>query len=194
MIRASLVSMAALLTFALSAPTAVAGPEAEALIGDAAERIAMGEYRAADLSALIDTERVARFTLGRHARTIDAQDLERYSGALETALHRAFQTGGAHLQSGQLDVVGSTDRNPRDSIVTTRIRVSGEAPLTVRWRVIERDGEWRVVDVEALGLWLAIEQRAQVSAILGQRGATIDDVISAFDRQVAKLETGATRG
>ncbi len=57
----------------------------------------------------------------------------------------------------------------------------GEAPETVRWRVINRNGSWRVVDVQAFGLWLAIEQRAQIAAILDQNGGSIDDVIASLD-------------
>ena len=46
--------------------------------------------------------------------------------------------------------------------------------------MIERNGEWRVGDVEVLGLWLAIEQRAQIAAILDKPRATIDDAIAAL--------------
>ena len=53
--------------------------------------------------------------------------------------------------------------------------------MTVRWRVMERDGAWRVVDVEVSGLWLAIEQRAQIAAIMDKPHATIDDAIAALD-------------
>jgi phospholipid transport system substrate-binding protein len=54
------------------------------------------------------------------------------------------------------------------------------SPITLRWRVIERGGKWSVVDLEFAGLWLAIEQRAQVSAILDRPGADIEDVIATF--------------
>ena len=53
-------------------------------------------------------------------------------------------------------------------------------PLKVRWRVIERKGNWSVVDLEVAGIWLAIEQRAQVASILSRPGANIDDVIAQF--------------
>ncbi len=42
-------------------------------------------------------------------------------------------------------------------------------------------GEWKVVDVEVLGLWLAIEQRAQIAAIMDKPRATIDDAIDALN-------------
>ncbi len=50
----------------------------------------------------------------------------------------------------------------------------------MRWRVLRRDGDWRLVDVEVHGMWLAIEQRAQIAAILDRPRATIDDAIAAL--------------
>ena len=38
------------------------------------------------------------------------------------------------------------------------------------------------VDLEFSGGWLAIEQRAQIAAILDRPGADIDDVIAQFGR------------
>ena len=48
--------------------------------------------------------------------------------------------------------------------------------MIMRWRVLLRDGEWRLVDVEVHGLWLAIEQRAQIVTLLDKRGVSIRDI------------------
>jgi len=74
-------------------------------------------------------------------------------------------------------VVGSRDRSARDTIVTVQVTLPGEAPETVRWRLLDRGGAWKVVDVQVQGLWLAIEQRAQVAAILDRSGG-IDAAIA----------------
>ena len=84
------------------------------------------------------------------------------------------------MKNAKVEVIGSVDRTETDSVVETRVTQKGEDPMTVRWRVMERGGAWRVVDVEVLGLWLAIEQRAQIAAILDKPRATIDDAIAAL--------------
>ena len=99
----------------------------------------------------------------------------------EKFLVGTFQDQKNKLKNAKVEVLGSVDRNDKDSVVETRVTQEGEDPQTVRWRVIERNGEWRVVDVEVLGLWLAIEQRAQIAAILDKPRATIDDAIAALD-------------
>ena len=93
----------------------------------------------------------------------------------------SFEDQREKFRDAEITVTGSKDRTPTDSIVETRVVRPGEAPQTVRWRVIEKNGDWRVVDVEVLGLWLAIEQRAQIAAIMDRPRATIDDAINALN-------------
>ena len=128
----------------------------------------------------IDIAAVARFTLGKHARRVSAEEQTRFTDAFSAFLAETFRDNADTFQDARIEVLGSTDRSETDSIVATRVTPKGEDPMTVRWRVIERNGEWRVVDVEVLGLWLAIEQRAQISAILDRPRATIDDAIAAL--------------
>lgn len=177
--RTIIAALALSLATPLAAP-AHAGPQAEALVAGAAEELVSGQFTGRELAELIDTRRIARFTLGRHARTLPASEVARYEAAFETFLETTFEAHAERFLAAEVQVLGSVDRNARDSIVTTRVRVPGEGSETVRWRVIERDGVWRVVDVEAFGLWLAIEQRAQIAAILDQRRGNIDEVIAAL--------------
>ena len=177
MVRTALISLAAI----LMAGAAHAGVEAETLIAETATELSTGQIDSNALDEVVDATAIARFTLGRHVRNLPEADVQRFSAAFDRFLDSTFDDQAARFSGAQIDVIGSTDRSPNDSIVTTRVTLPGEAPETVRWRVIRRDGTWRVVDVQAFGLWLAIEQRAQIAAILDQNGASIDDVIASLD-------------
>ena len=129
----------------------------------------------------MDLDTVANFTLGKYARRVTDQERSRFADAFETYLLSSFEDQREKFRDAEITVTGSKDRTPTDSIVETRVVRPGEAPQTVRWRVIEKNGDWRVVDVEVLGLWLAIEQRAQIAAIMDRPRATIDDAINALN-------------
>ncbi len=176
MFRALLASTA----LAVMAFPAAAGPEAEALIAGAAKQITDPQTGRDAFRDSVDVPTVARFTLGKHARRVTETERTRFAEAFENFLLETFDEHRTKFVDAEVEVIGSKDRSPTDSIVETRISPKGEEPFTVRWRVIQRDGEWRVVDVEVLGLWLAIEQRAQIAAILDRPRATIDDAISAL--------------
>lgn len=174
-------SVAAFVILSFAAPQALAGPEAEAIIERAVDRFEAGRFDVTNLRETVDVRRIARFTLGRHAHGFSEDDIDRYTEAFERFLIRTLNQEAGRFEGADIRVSGSIDRAPADSIVITEVNVSGAAPETVRWRVLERDGDWKVVDVEAFGLWLAIEQRAQVAAILDRRRADIEAVIDALE-------------
>ena len=167
-------TLVAAAAIALAPLPALAGPEAEALIAGAAADISDPAKGEEAFTRSIDVAAVARFALGKHARRVSPDEQARFTAALSEFLTDTFR-------DADVEVLGSKDRSETDSIVATRVTREGEEPMIVRWRVIEREGEWRVVDVEVLGLWLAIEQRAQISAILDRPRATIDDAIAALN-------------
>lgn len=181
MLRTAFLSLA----LVTSIPLASAGhnqiESAEALVSTAAQDISQTENaRVADaVLEHIDTRAIANFTLGRHGRTIPAADKARFVSAFEGFLRRQIETNVDQFKGIEVEVVDTAARNARDAIVTTQLH-GGAVPLKVRWRVIERKGSWSVVDLEVAGIWLAIEQRAQVASILSRPGADIDDVIAQF--------------
>ncbi|WP_340691767.1 ABC transporter substrate-binding protein [Hyphomonas sp.] len=167
-------------SFAIMALSAQASPEAEALIAGTATQISNTQTGAGPLTEAVDIQAIARFTLGKHSRRLSDDEQARFTAAFEAFLVSTFENQKNKLKNAKVDVIGSVDRNEKDSVVETRVTQKGEDPTIVRWRVMERNGEWRVVDVEVLGLWLAIEQRAQIAAILDKPRATIDDAIAAL--------------
>ncbi|MEM9055140.1 MAG: ABC transporter substrate-binding protein [Pseudomonadota bacterium] len=150
----------------------------EALVEQAALSIeeTQGEALADAVLSALDLELIAQFTLGRYATSLSSEDQSKFATALEAFLRKQLVAQSAKLQNVSLEVLQTANRNARDAIVTTRVTGFGE-PLTLRWRVVQRKGAWSVVDLEFQGVWLAIEQRAQINAILSKPGAAIDDVI-----------------
>ncbi|MEL6725321.1 MAG: ABC transporter substrate-binding protein, partial [Pseudomonadota bacterium] len=88
-------------------------------------------------------------------------------------------------------VTGSTDRNPRDSIVDTEIVRADGQELEVRWRVLNRGGTYQVVDValnaEGNLIWLAIEQQAQFLSILDQNNGSADALLNKINSMTDEL-------
>ena len=152
---------------------------AESLIEDAAESLKQSdEDEIADvLLSYVETDAIARFTLGNHAKRLSESALRRYTTAFEAWLQTQVENHSHRIGAVGLTVADVDYRNRNDAIVTTAVRQQGET-VRLRWRVIRRDGKWGVVDLQFAGVWLAIEQRAQVDAILDRPGADIDEVIA----------------
>ncbi|ABI76030.1 toluene tolerance protein, Ttg2 family [Hyphomonas neptunium ATCC 15444] len=172
-----------LLSAALIAqPAAAVGATPEAVVNTAVERTlsALEDNQISDQEAdaileLIDVDRVAPFTMGRHWRTMDDATQASFVKAFRQFARVQLREHLAEFSDAEVEILRTVERKPGDAIVTTKVSADSEEH-TVSWRVTENDG-WKVTDIEAMGLWFAIEQRAQFQAMLDQNGGNVNELI-----------------
>lgn len=106
---------------------------------------------------------VAKFVIGKYAKRFSDEEMEAYLGTFRAYALAVYEFYFNEYRGRDVKVVGSTDRNARDSIVDTEIVRADGQELEVRWRVLNRGGKYQVVDValnaEGNLIWLAIEQQ-----------------------------------
>ena len=162
------------LVLAMAAP-AYSDAASEAFVRDNANRVlttlddeslddaARTEKFIEQMDAFTNLDRVAGFVIGKYARRFSPEDLARYRTAFREYNLTAYQEQFDEYRGSEIEITGSTDRSATDSIVDTIVRRQNGDSQDVRWRVLNRNGAYQVVDV-ALNLdgnliWLAIEQR-----------------------------------
>lgn len=182
MLRALFVSLAVLVISPIASADVKSAKTATAAIEITVAQIEQSdrEHIADAILQNIDTPAIARFTLGRHGKALDSATRDRFTKAFEAYLRRQIRANADQIAGAHVTITRTAARNARDAIVTTVVERSND-PLTLRWRVIQRGGKWSVVDLEFAGVWLAIEQRAQVAAMLDRPGADIESVIARFN-------------
>ncbi len=138
---------------------------------------------------LTDMKRIASFTLGQYKRTATPQEQEAFAAAFQNYAVAVYQSYFAKYSGQTLKVTGSQQRAPGDTIVTTQMidpnDRSGQQPLEVDFRVLTDSGRYVVIDFSVAGIWLALEERDQFSAFLGQNNGSIPTLISHL-RELAK--------
>ncbi|MEO0817387.1 MAG: ABC transporter substrate-binding protein [Pseudomonadota bacterium] len=140
-----------------------------------------------------DLDAVSNFVIGRYAREFSEDELASYRAAFRTYALAVYENELDRYRGESVEVIGSFDRTARDSIVNTRIPREGGPAMDVRWRVLNRGGEYQVVDValniEGNLLWLAIEQRAQFLALLDRTNGSSDALIAKIEEMTNTLES-----
>ncbi len=122
-----------------------------------------------------DVERITGFVLGKYRRQLTTEQMSEFSYlfrqyAINTYEKRLTEYGGERLR-----VIGSSVRKPGDVVVMTRIEGGDlDKPQPVKWRVLRQGDSWRVVDVEVLGVWLAITQQQEFVTLLDNSGGKPD--------------------
>ncbi len=91
-------------------------------------------------------------------------------------------------------MTGSQTRSPDDFIVMTQLidpnDQTGQQPLEVDFRVRTDSGKPVVVDFSVAGIWLALEERDQFTAFLGQNNGNIHTLIAHLDDLAKQFKRG----
>jgi len=138
---------------------------------------------------LTDMKRIANFTLGQYRRTATPQEQDAFAAAFQNYAVAVYQSYFAKYSGQTLQVTGSQQRAPGDTIVQTQLidpnDKSGQQPLEVDFRVLSDGSRFVVIDFSVAGIWLALEERDQFSSFLGQNNGNISSLISHL-RDLAK--------
>jgi len=129
------------------------------------------------LLGLTDIRRVALFLLGQYGTSASASQVDAFVDAFRDYSLAVYQSYFAQYAGQTLRVTGSRQRAPGDDIVSTTLTGPGSDPVEVDFRVRSDSGKPVLVDIAVAGLWLALAQRAEFSAVLSRSHGDISALI-----------------
>ncbi len=149
----------------------------------------VGEQRAQIRDILLsafDLTYIGQLALGPPYRTLSADQRAAYDSAfqqyvLATYARRIGDYGGEQIEVVGAQSAGSQDVKVQTRLVGPRIR----EPVGIDWRVRDRSGTPKIIDVEIEGVSMTISQRSEFASIVQQRGV---------DGLIAMLEERAVSG
>lgn len=131
---------------------------------------------------LIDVRRVALFLLGRYATTASPADIDAYIAAYQDYALAVYQSYFSLYAGQSLRVIDSRERAPNDFVVRTAMVGNNAAPMEIDFRVRTDGAKPVLVDMGVAGIWLALAQRDQFTAVLGQNNGDVKSLIAHLDR------------
>jgi phospholipid transport system substrate-binding protein len=138
---------------------------------------------------IADVPRITRFVLGKYARTATPAQRAQFDPLFRTYAQDVYESQLSQYHGEKVQVTGSVVRNPGDVIVNSL--VSGgklDKPAPVSWRVLNSGGGWKIVDVEASGVWLAITQQQDFVSTIDNAHGDINVLIAQLQNNVRKHE------
>lgn len=150
---------------------------------------------AAAMDKYCDIPAVARFCLGRYRARFDDKAYAEYTKEFRNFLLAAYQGQLDRFRGEKVTLLGSNVRKPGDVVVNTRVsqKRAGKEDLPVNWRVRKGADGWRIIDLSALGVWLAIEQQASFANALDQANGDPNALIAYVKKTAAELRAGITK-
>lgn len=132
---------------------------------------------------LADVPKITNFVLGKYARSITPEQKARFTPAFRSYAESVYRNRLNDYHGEVVKVTGSTVRKPGDVIVSTQV-AGGQLsqPVLVVWRVLGGPGNWKAVDVQFKGVWLAITQQQDFVSTIDNAHGDIDVLIAQLQR------------
>lgn len=134
------------------------------------------------LGQYADMPVISRSVLGPIARSTSQSDLAAFSNVLPGYLSRKYSSQFHEFKGGSLAVSGTRDRG-KFIEVTSTARVPGKSAIDVTFRVWDRSGSAKFIDLLVEGVSLVTTERSEIGALLDQRGGSV----SRLARDMKKL-------
>lgn len=124
-----------------------------------------------------DVPIIARSTLGPVSRQMSQSQLRSYSDAFGGYLSRKYGKRFREFIGGQIEVVRAREvKNFWE--VQTAVKLRGQAPFEVVFRVSDRSGQDRFFDLVIEGISLGKTERTEIGAMLDSRRGDVDRLIA----------------
>ena len=135
-----------------------------------------------------DVPAIGQFVIGRYWRNASEADRKAFLKVFEDAMVQRFLPLLAENSSErfQIGTVTPDGNNENMALIDSRIiRQEGE-PYQVRWRVRESNGDFKILDIVAEGVSMAITYRSEYSAVLKSNGGQLPPLTDALREKVAR--------
>jgi phospholipid transport system substrate-binding protein len=133
----------------------------------------------------LDFPTIGRFVLGRYWNTATPQQREEYLKVFTDFVAKSYSRRLAEEATvNGFDITNLRDLGEGDYLVQTAISRPSAAPLNYEWRVRNKGGSVKVVDVVVEGVSLIVTHRSDFTSVAGQSG--IDGLIASLREKAAR--------
>jgi phospholipid transport system substrate-binding protein len=133
-----------------------------------------------------DVPVIGRFVIGRYWRSASDADKQAFLRAFEDAMVQRFLPLLAENSSERFKIGTVTPRSEKDVLIDSRIDRDGAEPYRVAWRVRETDGTFKILDIVAEGVSMAITLRSEYGSVLKNNGGNLPQLTDALRDKAAR--------
>lgn len=135
-----------------------------------------------------DVPAIGRFVIGRYWRAASEADKQAFLAVFEDAMVQRFLPLLAENSSERFRIGTVTQDNANEDMVMidSRIDRNGREPYRVSWRVRQSDGSFKILDIVAEGVSMAITLRSEYGTVLKNNGGQLAPLTEALREKVAR--------
>lgn len=136
------------------------------------------------LNSSFDIRTVARFALGRFWRKLPKSDQTRYFNLFEDYIVNVYAQRFDEYSGQEFKVTGSRSEQNKDYIVFSELLPKKGSNVFVDWRVREKNGKLKVIDVIVEGISMSVTQRSDFASVIQRNGGDTTALLDFLDQQI----------
>lgn len=125
-----------------------------------------------------DMKTIGRFALGRYWKTSSKDQQKEYLKLFEEMIVEVYSRRFSDYNGQQLIVGDARPEGDKDTLVTSHIVPKSEPKVRVDWRVRNKDGKFKVVDIIVEGVSMSMTQRSDFASVIQRGGGNIDVLLT----------------
>lgn len=129
------------------------------------------------LNKNFDLNTIARFSLGRHWRSATKTQRDEYLRLFKRMIVDVYSNRFNEYQGQNIEVLGSRQEGERDILVQSKLWQVNGPDIKIDWRVRQRDGRYRIIDIIVEGVSMALTQRSDFSSVVQRGGGNIEALL-----------------
>lgn len=126
------------------------------------------------LNDSFDMDTIARFSLGTYWNTATPAQKQEYLGLFKSMIVKVYSKRFSDYEGQKFEVETARQENGKDSLVTSYIVPDNGAKVRVDWRVRNKGGSYKVVDIIVEGVSMSQTQRADFASVIQRGGGKVE--------------------
>ena len=132
----------------------------------------------------LDIPLIARFVTGKHWKSASPEQRRSYLEVFTAFIVQTYSARLGGIEMSQFQVLETQPVGKRDILVRSRIVRSHGTPLRADWRLTDRNGTFRILDLSVEGISMALTLRQEFSSVLRRKGG-VDGLIALLRKKTA---------
>lgn len=125
---------------------------------------------------------IGRFAMGRYWRTASPAQREQYFKLFQDMIVDVYSHRFSEYNGQEFIVSSAKAQNEKDTIVQSYIVDQSGKKFSVDWRVRNKNGVYKVVDVMVEGVSMALTQRSDFASVIQRGGGNVDVLIAHLEK------------
>jgi len=136
-----------------------------------------------------DVEAIGRFVLGRYWREATEAEQQEYLRLFEDLIVATYAGRFSEYSGETLTVLDARPEEDRVLLVTSHVNRTSGPPIRLDWRIVERNGGFKIVDVVVEAVSMSVTQRSEFASVIQRGGGKVQSLIVALRDKTKSLQT-----